>query len=82
MGVGGSGGQEIGGVPGGPGGSGGREIWGVNSRIVTIIFETENLFFSAREGYSAILLRDSYLGGAASFGFCPFRPRAGGAAPA
>ena len=59
VGVRGSGGQEIGGVPGGPGGSGGREIWGVNSRIVTIIFETENLFFPAREGYSAILLRDS-----------------------
>ena len=74
VGVGGSGGQEIGDVPGGPGGSGGREIWGVNSRIVTIIFETENLFFSAREGYSAILLRDSYLGGAASFGFRTFPP--------
>ena len=49
VGVRGPGGQEIGGVPGGPGGSGGREIWGVNSRIVTIIFETENLFFPARE---------------------------------
>ena len=38
---------------------GGQEAWksgGLNSRIVTIIFETENLFFSAREGYSTILL--------------------------
>ena len=36
---------------------GGQEAWKsrcLNSRIVTIIFETENLFFSAREGYSAI----------------------------
>ena len=39
---------------------GGREVregpgsGGLNSRIVTIIFETENLFFSARGGYSTI----------------------------
>ena len=43
---------------GGPGGSGGREIGGVNSRIVTIIFETENLFFPARGGHSANHLRN------------------------
>ena len=56
MGVGGSGGQGIGDVPGGPGGSGGREIWGLNSRIVTIIFETENLFFPRAEAIRLFLL--------------------------
>ena len=37
-------------------GSGRPENQGVNSRIVIIIFETENLFFPARGGYSAIQL--------------------------
>ena len=49
-------------------GRGGREVRGVreglgsgglNSRIVTIIFETENLFFPARGGYSAIFAGES-----------------------
>ena len=41
---------------------GGQEAWksgGLNSRIVTIIFETENLFFSARGGYSTIFAGES-----------------------
>ena len=37
-------------------GSGRPGNQGVNSRIVIIIFETENLFFPARGGYSAIQL--------------------------
>ena len=47
-GAGGGPGDGVAGKSGGPGSG------GLNSRIVTIIFETENLFFSAREGYSAI----------------------------
>ena len=57
----------------------------LNSRIVIIIFETENLFFPARGGYSAIHYGIRRRGGAGGCGFSlfrPFRPDAGGAVEA
>ena len=79
MGARGPGGQEIGGGPGGAGGSGrvgsGRVGSGrVNSRLVIIIFETENLFSLARGGYSANHLRNSSLKGGGGLRFQSIPP--------